>query len=139
MGSTADMTPDGLPQGQPPSGEAKSSVPARLRVTWRVAWPLCFWYLGYAVLIAIVEPFGPCRGDEDLNLVFRSARSFGTMGSLLLVSLIVSRRYRRLVARPVSKTIKVCLYFLLALGALLTFFAAVGLAFSVAAHLEIGY
>ena len=61
------------------------------------------------------------------------------MGSLLLVSLIVSRRYRRLVARPVSKTIKVCLYFLLALGVLLTFFAAVGLAFSVAAHLEIGY
>jgi len=31
----------------------------------------------------------------------------------LLSSLAVAKRYRRLIARPVSKTVKMCLYFLL--------------------------
>lgn len=106
----------------------------KLVLAWRVGWPLVAWFFASAVVLWFLDTHYDMSSDPDASGLDPSfLQSAGMLIGWFVTSLIVARRYKRLVARPLSITLKICVYFLLALGILLLLGCLLQIAFMIAA------
>ena len=90
----------------------------RLLTFWRVAWPVVVWFLASGFVACMMDALGYLPdtytfGQTSREFVIATVFQMCMLLGWLLSSLAVARRYRRLIARPVSKIVKMGLYFLL--------------------------
>jgi len=108
----------------------------RASLAWRVAWPLGIMFLGSGVVAYVFHRWSSTIPEESfLGLTLGLTCSVVICAGYIGTSLVVARRYRHLVGRPVSRTIKVCVFLLFALGVVALCAGLIGLAVSISGYL----
>ncbi len=107
----------------------------KVTLAWRVAWPLAIMFAASGVVAYASErALSAVPQESFLGATLGGMCSMIICAGYLGTSLVVARRYKRLVGRPVSRTIKACLYSLLVLGIILLCWGLIGLAITISGH-----
>ncbi len=105
-------------------------------MAWRVAWPLAVQLAGMLIVAYAWRQWRFCVPEDSfLQGIVDLASSLAILSGFLLTGWVVAARYRRFVAGPISRIIRICLVFLAVLGVILLCCGIVGLVLCISGYL----